>query len=166
MKRNFATLGKTLTAVALAAVLLCSAVMPMGGALTVYAAGGSADPVYYSLTVDDLMGYNHWSAQKLIEYKNAGTGVRFTWNDTGVNVRQAVNRPLFMDGIDMVFDNLAVQDGKNARLALFLADLDKAEQYSQYNHDIKYYPFTLAIDFKEGKVLLAKADGSEQTLIA
>lgn len=107
------------------------------------------DPNYYSITVDDLMGTNHWPS--VLTYENVtGGGVHFNWFRGGTDYRMGVNRAMKFDGLHLVFDNLEFTS-QNKSFAIYLADLFDhgwAEQYSQLAEG----PLALVIDTAMGQV--------------
>ena len=118
----------------------------------------SQDIMLYSLSATDAMGYNHWT--QCVGITNVvGGGMKFNWKNAGTNMRQGINRKVKLDGLHAVFSGWEATKGSNA-IAIYLADLDSQESYTQILKDSTsyYYPLALILNGVDGTLGIASAD--------
>ncbi len=116
----------------------------------------SQDIMLYSLSATDAMGYNHWPSALGIT-NVAGGGMAFNWNGAGTNVRQGVNRSVKLDGLHAVFSGYDITSGKK-QFAIYFADIDSKESYTQINNQNDYMPLALIVNADNGTLGIASSE--------
>ena len=125
----------------------------------------SQDIMLYSLSATDAMGFNHWPASVKIADVTGG-GIAFTWKNAGTNMRQGINRGVKLDGLHAVFSGYEATSGTK-QIAVYFADIDPQESYTQLNEQNGYQPLALIINTADGTLgIAALGDGYPITVIA
>ena len=123
----------------------------------------SQDMKLYALDGTYAIGYNHWGSMVSVSNANGG-GMRFNWDNSGTNMRRAINRGVALDGLHLVASDLNLTSDNKA-MAFYIADFDQNEAYSNYEPRVPYFPLAIILNFNDGTIEIGNSETTISTQV-
>ncbi len=118
----------------------------------------SKDKNAYGLDASYAMGGNHWGSAITVS-DTVGGGMHFEFNNSGVDMRQGVNKGVALDGLHAVFKGLNFTSSAKS-IAFYLADKGEAGYSSIFEN-----PLALVLNTNAGTLSVINAENAEIVII-